>query len=87
MAAASQAVTPTRLSDFLQAATDAGLPEPAVFEDNLVWQTKKGRVTVYAEAGWYEVEWVPDGPISPYVTSDPSDAVARVGDALANMAS
>lgn len=67
-----------------KAATDLGLPHGVNFynEDGsatFIWQQFRHRVTVYITHGApYEVEDVPDGPVTPFRSEDPEAAAQEV---------
>lgn len=68
----------------LSAASDQDLEMPAVFPSHdggtsLVWDLPVGRVTVYVEeqAG-YEVESIPNGPLTPFISSAVSEVIEKV---------
>lgn len=70
----------------IKSAIEKSLICPAVFPSyeggtTLVWDIPKGRVSVYVEENEdFEVELVPHGPIIPFSTKDPGEAIAKVQD-------
>lgn len=78
----------TRAHALRAAVTELGLPHGVDFHNQdgsatFIWQQFHHRVTVYVTHGApYEVEDVPNGPVTPFRSDDPAEVAAKVAELL-----